>query len=152
MRSDLGIGAISAGVGAGLMFLLDPALGRGRRALIRDKGVRLANTTASAVDKTSRDAKNRIHGVVVTLQGGGQSGPNSQPAILQRSWPPAVRFAMGTAGSIATAAGIAKRGVAGSIIAGLGAGITAMAITNFSIRDFLSRDKQGKDQNTRRAG
>ncbi len=53
-----------AGVGAALMYLLDPEQGRRRRALVRDQIVKAKNKTADAVGKTSRDLRNRAQGVI----------------------------------------------------------------------------------------
>jgi len=58
----------TAAAGAGLMFLLDPDRGRGRRALVRDQLVRAAHRTGDAVDATSRDVGNRARGVVAELR------------------------------------------------------------------------------------
>jgi hypothetical protein len=52
-----------AGVGAGLMFLLDPARGKRRRALLRDQAVHLAHETNAAVGVVSRDLPNRVRGL-----------------------------------------------------------------------------------------
>ena len=65
MRNQLGLGVLgTAGLGAGLMFLLDPDMGNRRRAILRDKILSLMRLTAWAADKTSRDAKNRLFGTV----------------------------------------------------------------------------------------
>ena len=57
---------LAAGIatGAGLMFLLDPQGGTRRRALVRDKFVRVSNKGAGAADATARDLANRTKGVV----------------------------------------------------------------------------------------
>ena len=69
MRNQLGLGVLgSAGLGAGLMFLLDPDLGTRRRAILRDKLISLFRLAAGAADKTSRDVKNRLYGTVVATQ------------------------------------------------------------------------------------
>ena len=69
MRNQLGLGVLgSAGLGAGLMFLLDPDLGTRRRAILRDKLISLSRLAAGAADKTSRDVKNRLYGTVVATQ------------------------------------------------------------------------------------
>lgn len=52
------------GVGAGVMFLLDPDRGGRRRALIKDKAVSLSHTSKDALDKTARDLRNRATGVI----------------------------------------------------------------------------------------
>jgi osmotically-inducible protein OsmY len=57
---------VAAGVvtGAGLMFLLDPQGGARRRALVRDKLVRVSNKGTEAADATARDLANRTKGAV----------------------------------------------------------------------------------------
>jgi hypothetical protein len=51
------------GVGAALMYVLDPERGRRRRAMARDKAVSFANKTGDVVAKRSRDLANRAKGV-----------------------------------------------------------------------------------------
>ncbi len=51
------------GLGACLAYILDPRMGRRRRAIARDKMIRLAHKTADAVDVTSRDLSNRVLGL-----------------------------------------------------------------------------------------
>jgi hypothetical protein len=57
-----------AGLGAGLMYFLDPDLGRRRRSLVRDQCVRIANQLVDAADCTARDVQNRLYGTVAELQ------------------------------------------------------------------------------------
>lgn len=52
-----------AGIGAGLMFFLDPAKGRRRRTLVRDKLVRTGNQLQKELDKAARDISNRSAGL-----------------------------------------------------------------------------------------
>jgi hypothetical protein len=54
---------IGAGIGAGVIFLLDPARGNRRRALIRDKVVKASRKSFDAVGATRRDVANRLQGV-----------------------------------------------------------------------------------------
>jgi uncharacterized membrane protein len=51
-----------AGLGAGLMYLLDPDRGRRRRATIRDKSSSLFHQTGWAAGKTWRDVSHRAQG------------------------------------------------------------------------------------------
>lgn len=51
------------GLGAGLMYFLDPVRGRGRRALMRDQFVRLSHEVRDAADVVTRDAANRARGL-----------------------------------------------------------------------------------------
>ena len=54
---------VGAGVGAGLMYLYDPQMGRRRRALTRDQFVRLGHRVDDAIDVTRRDLTNRAVGL-----------------------------------------------------------------------------------------
>src|SRR5262249_24819894 len=62
-----GIG-FGAGIGAGLMYLLDPDRGRRRRALVWDKVVHLAHVTERTPEGRSRDRKNRDQGVAAQIR------------------------------------------------------------------------------------
>lgn len=54
----------SIGIGAGLMYILDPDRGERRRALIRDKAVKAVNVTETALGKATRDLSNRTTGLI----------------------------------------------------------------------------------------
>jgi hypothetical protein len=54
---------LGAGIGATSMFLFDPARGALRRALIRDRVVRVRHKTADAAGATWRDVGNRLVGL-----------------------------------------------------------------------------------------
>jgi hypothetical protein len=55
---------LGASIGALAMYLMDPNMGRRRRAQARDKAVRFYSDTAEAVDKTRKDVQNRASGVM----------------------------------------------------------------------------------------
>ncbi|HEY8280300.1 MAG TPA: hypothetical protein VIH99_11795 [Bdellovibrionota bacterium] len=55
-------------LGAGLMFLLDPMLGRGRRARLLEKGVKARHRTMSHAHKAVRHLRNRSKGMVARLR------------------------------------------------------------------------------------
>lgn len=59
---------LGAGIGAGLMFFLDPVRGRRRRSLIREKAFSIGRRMQRATGKMSRDLGNRAHGVVARAQ------------------------------------------------------------------------------------
>ena len=46
------------------MYLFDPERGKRRRALLRDKAFHVARATREKLDVKSRDAANRLHGVL----------------------------------------------------------------------------------------
>jgi len=60
MNSTVRLSLIGAGVGAGLMFMLDPVRGGRRRTLARDKMARALRKTRNAASATRRDLGNRI--------------------------------------------------------------------------------------------
>jgi hypothetical protein len=60
----LGTIGLGAGLGAGLMYLLDPQGGRGRRALARDKAVSTLKTGGESALSKSRHLGNRTKGLV----------------------------------------------------------------------------------------
>lgn len=58
------------GLGAGVMFLLDPDRGKRRRALLRDKAIRASRVGSCTVGKISRDLRNRAVGVASEIRAG----------------------------------------------------------------------------------
>lgn len=60
---------IGVGIGAGFAFILDPAGGGRRRALVRDKFVRASTVTRRAADATARDMANRARGIAAVTRG-----------------------------------------------------------------------------------
>ncbi len=59
---------VSAGLGAGLMYLLDPDRGRRRRSVLRDRSLHAARRTGAAIDLTRRDLVNRSRGLGADLR------------------------------------------------------------------------------------
>jgi hypothetical protein len=93
MRKELGLGVAStAGLGAGLMFLLDPDMGARRRAILRDKLISLSRLAAWAADKTSRDLKNRVYGTIASTKSRFADEDVSDDVLVER-----VRSQMGRA-------------------------------------------------------
>jgi hypothetical protein len=62
--SLVGSAGLGAGVGAGLMYLLDPQVGGRRRAVARDKSVSALKQGGKAAAKTSRHLGNKTKGLV----------------------------------------------------------------------------------------
>jgi BON domain len=60
----------SAGLGLGTaaMFLLDPARGKRRRALVRDKFALATRMTGECMEVTARDLRNRTRGTIAAIQ------------------------------------------------------------------------------------
>ena len=57
------------GMGAALMYFLDPERGRRRRALVRDRLAHTANTSADAMGATGRDVMHRAAGAAARVSG-----------------------------------------------------------------------------------
>lgn len=57
------------GLGAGLMWVCDPARGRRRRVMMRDKAVRTVHELRDAVDTGARDLAHRLIGLVAETRG-----------------------------------------------------------------------------------
>lgn len=80
-----GIGLISGiGLGAGLMYVLDPDRGKRRRALVRDKTMRLLHKTDDAVWTTSRDLRNRVRGLAAEASSLFSSDHPSDDVLVER--------------------------------------------------------------------
>jgi uncharacterized membrane protein len=71
------------GVGAGMAYLFDPALGRRRRAGVRDTLARAAHKSGDALEATSRDLMNRTRGLVAVSSGRG-SREDSDSVLVDR--------------------------------------------------------------------
>ena len=78
------------GIGAGLMYLLDPDRGRRRRALIRDKIEHATNEAEELAGKTSRDLRNRAQGVMAEIESSFTDEDIRNDVLVER-----VRVAMG---------------------------------------------------------
>jgi hypothetical protein len=56
------------GLGAALMYVLDPERGKTRRARVRDKAVRAVNRASDRLGARSRDWKNRARGALARVK------------------------------------------------------------------------------------
>jgi CBS domain-containing protein len=71
-----------AGLGAGMMYLLDVDQGKRRRALVRDQAAHSARKTRDAVAATARDARNRAQGMASTVKSLVSSPPPGTDDVL----------------------------------------------------------------------
>jgi uncharacterized membrane protein len=69
---------VSIGLGAGLMYFLDPQHGTRRRAMVRDKANSFVNNFDDSIDNAFEDARNRVRGFLseMTAKVGGQGAPD----------------------------------------------------------------------------
>lgn len=72
------------GLGAGVMFILDPDRGKRRRALLRDKAIHLSRVGSCTVGKISRDVRNRAVGVVSELRASLKEGQVPDSVLVDR--------------------------------------------------------------------
>jgi hypothetical protein len=79
-----------AGVGAGLMYLLDPQAGKSRRALARDKAASAVNKGGDSLRKVSKDLGNRGKGLYAAVGSRLREDEVSDPKLKAR-----VRSALG---------------------------------------------------------
>jgi hypothetical protein len=72
------------GLGAALMYMLDPDRGRRRRALVRDQLAHAANILPDALDATTRDLSNRTRGLVAEVGSVFDSRETSDEVLMER--------------------------------------------------------------------
>ncbi len=72
------------GLGAALMYVLDPERGKRRRALVRDKAVRLSRKASDRLDARSRDWRNRARGAAAEVKAMARSEEISDPVLEER--------------------------------------------------------------------
>jgi osmotically-inducible protein OsmY len=78
------------GMGAGLMYVLDPDRGERRRALMRDTVARAKNKAGDYAGKVSRDLRNRAQGLAAETAAIFNDGEIRDEVLVER-----VRAAMG---------------------------------------------------------
>src|SRR5947209_8543715 len=108
------------GLGAGLMYLLDPERGRRRRTLLRDRLVSLG-----------REAGN-----VPGLQGGGRR-PGDRIDVLHPNWSPATRTLVSAAGGGLLALGVTQPFPFACVLGSAGLALMARALTNKELGRLL---------------
>jgi osmotically-inducible protein OsmY len=71
------------GLGAGLMYILDPSSGRKRRQAVTDKAGTLRRTSAAAIGRVSRDIGKEAWGLLAEAQGAFE-GPIDDDVLAER--------------------------------------------------------------------
>jgi hypothetical protein len=125
-----------AGLGAGLMYMLDPDTGRRRRALARDKAVRLAHEAEDAAEVVARDATNRARGLAAgdlsVLVGGKRALSNP----LRGAWSPTGRALLGLLGGGLFLYGLTRSAPTACVLGCAGIALAAEAVTNVGFDDL----------------
>ncbi len=124
------------GLGAGLMYLLDPQMGRRRRALVRDKAARLAHEAQDAAQVVGKDFGNRARGLasgdLSVLVGGKRALRNP----LRGDWSPSGRALLAGLGAGLFIYGLTRSAPTACILGTLGTALTAEGITNTGLDDL----------------
>jgi hypothetical protein len=127
---------VGAGLGAGLMYFLDPRTGRRRRAVARDQMVHLTHQAQKATNIVAKDIKNRAQGLAAgdlsVLVGGRRAVGNP----LRGAWSPSARALMGLLGTGMFLYGLTERAPTACILGTVGLALTAEGITNAGIEDI----------------
>jgi uncharacterized membrane protein/osmotically-inducible protein OsmY len=80
------------GIGAALMYYLDPGRGARRRGLLRDRVTHVSHRLSDMAGKTARDVSNRARGMAANIKSSGASDDDSPQRVEAR-----VRSALGRA-------------------------------------------------------
>ncbi|HEY7786657.1 MAG TPA: BON domain-containing protein [Pyrinomonadaceae bacterium] len=75
---------LGVGLGTAGMFLLDPARGKRRRALVRDKVAYVKRKTTDGIETTAHDLKNRARGLKASVQSRFASGNVDDGVLVDR--------------------------------------------------------------------
>jgi uncharacterized membrane protein len=144
----------AAGIGAALMYFLDPDRGARRRALVRDKVKHAAHVTSDSANTARRDIANRTRGVIARVRRGSNGEPmqdnlveshaderetpgNRELDILQENWSPATRVLSGAAGGILALYGAQRRDGLGAALGLAGLALLARGATNRQVRELV---------------
>jgi hypothetical protein len=141
-----------AGMGAGLMYILDPQMGRRRRALARDKMTRLAHEAQEMGDVVVRDVQNRAQGLAAgdfsVLAGGRRALRNP----LRGRWSPSARALMAVLGGGLFLYGLTRSAPKACILGTAGLALAAEGITNAAIDDITGMSQEVAGAATNIAG
>ncbi len=124
-------------LGATAMYALDPDRGNRRRAMARQRLVRLLRLAGESLDKGMRDLEHRAEGIIAEpgslVRGSVRSG--SRPELVQENWAPGTRLVMGGVGAAVVLRGIRRPGILNSFSALLGLALLARCARGTRIAD-----------------
>jgi len=144
-----------AGLGAGLMYFLDPIRGRQRRSRVRDKMIRLSHQAQDARDMVIRDARNRMRGLAagdLSVLVGGKNALRGNP--LRGDWSPVGRVLLGVIGGGLFLSGLTRTAPTACVLGTAGLALMIEGATNAGIEDIthlpskaakIAREKFGHD-------
>ena len=124
------------GLGAGLMYALDPQAGRRRRALARDKAQHLWKEAREGWDDLQRDVTNRATGLAAQARAGRVPGWRQVPGFHS----PTGRLLVGVTGAGILAYGATQKFPVACVVGTVGLILMAGATTNTSPRDLVPEE------------
>lgn len=130
---------LGMGIGAGLMYLLDPRTGNRRRAILRDKIRHGLHEGQDFLEDAGRDLANRAQGVVAETRswfaGEDKLRRRTPWHVLHGGWSPSTRLLMGLGGFGLFAWGITQRAPQACVLGTAGLALAAESATNAGIGD-----------------
>jgi len=106
-----------AGLGASVMYTLDPRLGRRRRALIRDKAQAYWRRTGKVLSQTARNARQRTYGLIAETQTQIRGADVPEDAVLVARVRAQIGHVVSQAGTVDVTAHQGRVTLSGSIAA-----------------------------------
>ena len=105
------------GLGAGIMYVLDPRLGQRRRALVRDKAQAYWRRTGKLISQTAHDARQRTYGLIAQTQAQLRGAEVPEDAVLVARVRAQIGHVVSQAGTIDVTAQQGRVTLSGSIAA-----------------------------------
>ena len=105
------------GLGAGIMYVLDPRLGKRRRALVRDKAQAYWRRTGKFISQTARDARQRTYGLIAETQAQLRGAEVPEDAVLVARVRAQIGHVVSQAGTVDVTAQQGRVTLSGSIAA-----------------------------------
>jgi hypothetical protein len=131
-----------ASLGAGLTYMLDPQQGRHRRALIRDKALRLAHDAQDAAEVVAKDARNRAQGLASGDLSVLVGGKRALEHPLRGGWSPTARALMGLTGGGLFLYGLTQEAPEACLLGAVGLALAAEGATNAGLDDIAGAPRQ----------
>lgn len=152
------------GLGAGLIYLLDPSMGRRRRAMLRDKAMSLGHQAYDAAGTVARDMKNRAQGLASGDMSVLVGGKRALSHPLQGGWSPAGRTLLTAVGAGMFLFGMTRAAPTACVLGTAGLAMMGEGLTNVGLsdireaaqgvvrkaKDMMAGDRQGQGAGTKR--